>query len=129
MSSVQDSDVDLLLQRDCATRDLDIDYSSSSSTGSASASIDGGDDRSNMSSGVSTPTGGTPPPSGLLSAALDGAKNRGGLREGGLMVPRDGRAEVSRSPSPAGLIPIHKSWGRLVCFSLFSEYLVRLFRC
>ena len=34
------------------------------------------------------------------------------------MVPMDPRAaagEISRTPSPMGLIPIHKSWGKLVC--------------
>lgn len=119
MSSLQDPDVDFLLQRACAERELNLDYSSSSSA----ASIDGGDDdRSMMSSGVSTPTGGTPPPPS--ASLLDEAKKRGGERNGGLTVPsfgRNGRADVSRSPSPAGLIPIHKSWGKLVSFfALFS---------
>ncbi|RPB18772.1 hypothetical protein L211DRAFT_843222 [Terfezia boudieri ATCC MYA-4762] len=108
MSSSQDPSIDFLLQRDCAE-----EYSSSSS---ASASIDGGDDRSNLSSGVSTPTGGTPPPP---SSTLHLLKNRGGQREpsGGLMVPTDPRTaagEISRTPSPMGLIPIHKSWGKLI---------------
>lgn len=115
MSSVQDPDVDFLLQRDCAERELNFDYSSSSSA----ASIDGGDDeRSLMSSGVSTPTGGTPPPPASILEAAAAAKKRGGVeRQDRLTVPssgRDGRKEVSRSPSPAGVIPIHKSWGKLI---------------
>ncbi|KAF8421420.1 putative phosphatidate cytidylyltransferase [Tirmania nivea] len=111
MAFSQDPSSDLLLQRDCAAPPEE--YSSSSST---SVSIDGGDDRSNLSSGVSTPTGGTPPPP---SPTLRLLKNRGGQREpsGGLMVPTDQRTaagEISRTPSPMGLIPIHKSWGKLI---------------
>ena len=110
MSSVQEPDIDYLLQRDCE----ELHYSSSSSSEGSCASMNSGD-HSGMCSRVSTPTGGTPPPSALPGTAGEGVKRRA-EREGGLKVPDDGRrgGDISRSPSPAGLIPIHKTFSKLV---------------
>ncbi|KAF8458519.1 cytidylyltransferase family-domain-containing protein [Kalaharituber pfeilii] len=109
-------DDDLKLQSDCAS---ELDYSSSSST-STNASIGG----SNGSSGVSTPTGGTPPPPLLLSSALSSSAGllkrrpeRSPERGNHLSVPgyeNGKRPAVSRSPSPLGLIPIHRSFSKLI---------------
>ena len=111
MSSVQEPDIDYLLQRDCE----ELDYSSSSSSAGSCASLDSGD-HSGMCSRVSTPTGGTPPPSAWVGTAGERVKRRA-EREGGLKVPESYRkgGDISRSPSPAGLIPIHKTFSKLVC--------------
>ncbi|KAI5797983.1 hypothetical protein DFH27DRAFT_483388 [Peziza echinospora] len=112
---------DLLLQRNC-----ELDYNSSSESRSDDDDDDDDDDveeevvhdadgrssvrlrrrrRSVESSGVSTPSDPSPPPAYNRTKKPTGAS---------LEVPKSRGAAASRSPSPLGLIPIHRSFSKLI---------------